>query len=199
METEMLAREFANAASFWPFLLSVDEDLAEGSLQKGCSCGGRLHRADYRRSPRGGPPDLTERCCYRFSFCCDRDGCRKRATPPSVRSLGRKVYLGAVVILISPMRQGPTPRRVGELSRIFGVDAATITRCQAFWRDHVPKTPFWRMARARLVAVVESTAALPRSLVEAFCCTDDVYRDWVRLLRFLSPISVAGTSPSALF
>ena len=160
---------------------------------------GRLHRADYRRSPRGGPADLPEQCCSRFSFCCDRDGCRKRATPPSVRFLGKKVYLGAVVVLISAMRQGPTPRRVGELSRLFGVDAATITRWQAFWRDHVPNTPFWRIARARLLAVVESTAALPRSLVEAFCCTDDVYHDWVRLLRFLSPISVAGSSPSEIF
>ena len=194
-----MAREFANAASFCLYLLSVDQDLAERLRQKGCSCGGRLHRADYRPAPRGGPADLPEPCCYRFSFCCDRDGCRKRATPPSVRFLGRKVYLGGVVILISAMRQGPTPRRLGELLRLFGVDAATITRWQAFWRDHVPKTPFWKMARARLLAVVESTAALPRSLVEAFCCTDDVYRDWVRLLRFLSPISVAGSSPSALF
>lgn len=195
----MRVREFVNAASFWSFLLSVDQDLAERSRKKGCPCGGRLHRADYRRAPRGGGADLPEQCCYRFSFCCDRDGCRKRATPPSVRFLGRKVYLGAVVVLISAMRQGPTPRRLGELSRLFGVDAATISRWQAFWRDQVPKTPFWRIARARLLAVVESTAALPRSLVGAFCYTDDVYRDWVRLLRFLSPISVAGPSPSALF
>jgi hypothetical protein len=199
VEHNMIAREFENVATFWLFLLSIDQDLAERLRQKGCSCGGRLHRADYPRAPRGGPPDLPEQCCYRFSFCCDRDGCRKRATPPSVRFLGRKVYLGAVVVLISAMRQGPTPRRVGELSRLFGVDAGTITRWQAFWRDHVAKTPFWRIARARLLAVVESTAALPRSLVEAFCCTDDVYLDWVRLLRFLSPISVAGSSPSELF
>ena len=168
--------------------------------QKGMGlCGGRFRTRDYRRAPRGGPVDLPEQCCYRFSFCCDRDGCRKRATPPSVRFLGRKVYLGAVVVLISAMRQGPTPRRVGELARLFGVDAATITRWQAFWRDHIPKTAFWIIARARLLAVVESTAALPRSLVEAFCCTDDAYRDWVRLLRFLSPISVAGSSPSEIF
>ena len=40
-----------------------------------------------------------------------------------MRFLGRKVYLGAIVILISSaMRQGPTPRRVRELSARFGVD-----------------------------------------------------------------------------
>ena len=76
-------------------------------------------------------------------------------TPPSVRFLGRKVYLGVVVILIIAMRQGPTPRRVRELSSLFGVDKATIARWQAFWRDHVPQTPFWKMARARLVPLVE--------------------------------------------
>jgi len=76
-------------------------------------------------------------------------------TPPSVRFLGRKVYLGAVVILISAMRQGPTPRRVRELSTLFGVDRATIARWQAFWRDHVPQTPVWKLARVRLVPVVE--------------------------------------------
>ena len=54
--------------------------------------------------------------CFRLSFCCDRDGCRKRATPPSVRFLGPKGLLGVIVILISAMRQGPTPRRVRELS-----------------------------------------------------------------------------------
>jgi hypothetical protein len=59
-------------------------------------------------------------------------------TPPSVDFLGRKVYLGAMVILISAMRQGPTPRGVRELSTLFGVDPATIARWQAFRRDAIP-------------------------------------------------------------
>jgi len=72
-----------------------------------------------------------------------------------VHFLGRKLYLGAVVILVSAMRQGPTPRRARELSRLFGVDKATIARSQSFWRDHVPRIPFWNIARGRLVPVVE--------------------------------------------
>jgi hypothetical protein len=115
-------------------------------------------------------------------------------TPPSVRFLGRKVYLGVVVILISAMRQGPTPRRVRELSRLFDVDAATITRWQAFWRDHVGQTPFWKIARGRLVPIVEITA-LPLSLLEAFLRTDDPYQGWARLLRFLSPITIRRGPP----
>jgi len=106
-----------------------------------------------------------------------------------VRFLGRKVYLGVVVILISAMRQGPSPRRVRELSRLFGVDGATIARWQGFWRDHLPKTPFWKVASGRLVPVVDALA-LPRALVEAFLRTDDPGQDLVRLLRFLSPITI---------
>jgi hypothetical protein len=189
----MIGQELHIAGSFWSFLLSVDKDLAEGARREGCSCGGRLHCANYPRAPRSGLDHLPEGYRCRFSFCCDRDGCRKRLTPSSVRFLGRKVYLGAVVILISAMRQGPAPRRVRELSNLFGVDRATIARWQAFWRDHVPRTPFWRIARARIVPVVE-VAALPLSLVEAFGCGNDPYHNWVRLLRFLSPLTNPGLS-----
>jgi hypothetical protein len=110
-------------------------------------------------------------------------------TPPSVRFLGRKVYLGAVVILISAMRQGPTPRRVRELSTLFGVDRATIARWQAFWRDYVPHTTFWKDARARLVPVVDLVAP-PLSLLEAFHRTKDPCQDWGDLMRFLSPLTL---------
>jgi hypothetical protein len=189
----MIGQELHHGGSFWSFLISVDKDLAECARRQGCSCGGRLHRANYPRAPRSGLDHLPEDYRCRFSFCCDRDGCRRRVTPASVRFLGRKVYLGAIVILISAMRQGPTPRRARELSSVFGVDKTTIARWQAFWRDHVPKTPFWKMARARLVPVVE-VVALPLSLVEAFGRTDDPLQDWVRLLRFLSPLSVSDSS-----
>jgi hypothetical protein len=182
-------------ASFWEFLVSVDEDLAVVAGQQPCSCGGRLHRANYLRKPQGGPPDLPEECCRRFSYCCDRDGCRKRVTPRSVRFLGRKVYLGAVVILVSAMQQGPSRWRVEELSRLFGADRRTISRWQAFWREHFPRTTFWKLARARLVPAVD-VIALPLSLLQAFVRADDPHdvqrEDWKRLLEFLGPITITG-------
>ncbi len=178
-------------ASFWAFLLSIDQDLAASTRQTACPCGGRLHCANYPRKPRGGGDALPEQYSYRLSFCCDRDGCRKRVTPPSVRFLGRKVYLGAVVILVAAMRQGPSPRRVRELSKVFGTDRRTISRWQVFWREHVPQTSFWKVARGRLVPAVEITI-LPLSLLEAFVCGDDDRQGWERLLRFLSPITIAG-------
>jgi hypothetical protein len=183
--------DLPRAATFWAFLFTIDQDFAETARNKGCPCGGRLHCANYLRKPRGTPVQLGTEQCTRLSFCCDRDGCRKRVTPSSVRFLGRKVYLGAVVILISAMRQGPSPRRVRELSERLGADRRTIARWEVFWRELFPQTPFWKLARARLQPLV-TIASLPYALVNAFI--DDANSDtsWARLLRFLSPISIPG-------
>jgi hypothetical protein len=177
-------------ASFWDFLFGVDENLAERARQLGCSCGGRLHCANYPRQP-GGCENLPESCRYRLSFCCDRDGCRKRTTPPSVRFLGRKVFLGAVVVLVAAMRQGPSPRRVRELSELFHVDRRTIARWRTFWREHFPQSPFWKVARSRFLPSL-AVADLPRALFEAFIHREDSREDWEDLLRFLSPITITG-------
>ena len=40
-------------------LTQFDADLAAEVHARGCPCGGRLHRADYPRKPRGGPADLS--------------------------------------------------------------------------------------------------------------------------------------------
>lgn len=176
---------------FWWFLLAIDQDLANAIRENGCSCGGRLHSADYVRKPRGTPASLPELLRIRLSFCCDRDGCRKRTTPPSVRFLGRKVYLGAIVILVSAMRQGPSPRRVRELSARFGVDQRTIARWQVFWREHFPQSHFWKIEGARFKATVEFFT-LPYSLMDAFLSRHPRCRGWTLLLRFLAPITITG-------
>jgi hypothetical protein len=183
--------DLPRGARFWSFLLAIDQDLAEETRKNACPCGGRLHCANYPRKPRGTPRQLPEPQCLRLSFCCDRDGCRKRTTPPSVRFLGAKVYLGAIVILMSAMRQGPSPRRVRELSTRFGADRRTIARWQVFWREHFPQTPFWKIERARLVPAVK-IVSLPYSLVEAFLSRHPIWKGWTLLLRFLSPITVTN-------
>jgi hypothetical protein len=183
--------DLPDSASFWSFLLAVDEDLAEQTRKNGCPCGGRLHSANYPRKPRGTPDQLPEPQRLRHSFCCERDGCRKRAPPPSVRFLGRRVYLGAIVILISALRQGPTPRRVRELSQRFGADESTIARWQVFWREHFPQTPFWKVARAGLVTLGQITS-LPSAPVDAFLRRHPPCEGWTLLLRFLAPITVPG-------
>jgi hypothetical protein len=176
-------------ASFWAFLFTVDQDLAKTARQQACSCGGRLHSAKYPRKPRGSD-DLPKEYGCRLSFCCERDGCRKRLTPPSVRFLGRKVYLAAVVVLVAAMRQGPSPPRVRELSKRFGADRQSIARWKVFWEEHFPRTQFWKTARGFLKP--GTTEILPLSLLHAFLGRGDPCQDWDQLLRFLSPITISG-------
>lgn len=106
-------------------LEKVDEELAAAACARGCvRCGGKLHRANYLRKPRGLASAL------RHSFCCAVEGCRKRETPPSVRFMGRRVYAGIIVVLLSAMCHGLTPQRVAALRKELQIDRRTLTR----WR-----------------------------------------------------------------
>jgi hypothetical protein len=177
--------------AFWCFLLSIDRDFAKSARESGCPCGGHLHTANYVRNPRGGPEGLSKECCLRLSLCCGREGCRKRVTPPSLRFLGPKVYLLPVIFLTAAMRQGPSPRAMRELCTLFGADRRTIVRWQVLWQEQFPQTRFWKVERAQLPRPNEVTA-FPRALVIAFFTSHDARDDWERLLRFLSPITIAG-------
>lgn len=134
----------------WGVFLSIDRDLAERTRARGCPCGGALHVAWFERKPRGAVGLDDPEFRVRFSFCCDQDGCRQRATPPSVRFLGRRVFLGAVVVLLSALRQAPTPTRMNELVRHFRVDVRTVQRWQLFWKEAFPVSRCGRLLRARL-------------------------------------------------
>ena len=72
---------------FFDVLTTIDEKIVERVAEGGCAyCGGPLYRGDYPRKPRGGLiAEAASAFESRFSLCCGRDGCRKRATPPSVR------------------------------------------------------------------------------------------------------------------
>jgi len=168
----------------------IDADLDAKARSAGCQCGGVLHRANYPRKPRGGPDDLGAQYEYRLSLCCAADGCRKRVTPASVRFLGRKVYLGAVVVLASAMRQGPTPTRVAKLHNLLGVDERTLRRWRKWWQQIFCEGSFWRTARARFMPPV-AAATLPRGLLERFA--GDWHNRLHDLLRFVSPITTTSS------
>ncbi len=181
--------ELLGDARLYEVLQHIDEDLAERARAAGCRCGGRLHSARYRRKARGGPHGLSAQYEHRLSYCCAADGCRKRTTPPSVRFLGRKVYLGAVVVLVSALRQGPSPTRVGVLHDLFGVGERTLRRWRQWWQRTFAEGAFWRGARGRVLPVVAADE-LPRGLVERFagaamdrCC---------HVLRFVAPITTGS-------
>jgi hypothetical protein len=169
-------------------LAKVDADFAQKVQEGGCVyCEGALHRSDYPRKPRGGPEMKEE--VYRDSFCCNQDGCRKRHTPASVRFLGRKIYWGVIVVLVSALRQGLKPERVETLHRILGVDRRTLEHWRAWWLETFVRSSFWKMARAGFMPVLcEKT--LPSSLCDRF---EIVRLDrLLALLEFLSPITTTS-------
>ena len=181
-----MCHRFLSSPRFFLFLLAIDRDLAEKARSGGCSCGGTLLAANYPRKPRGGPPCPDPTFSLRLSFCCDVDGCRCRSTPPSVRFLGRRIYLGVLVVLITAMRQGPTPKGSALLQERFGMDRKTIARWQAWWKDVFPRTKFWTAARARCIGHAVPVE-FPRTIVERFRAESG--ERMTALLRFLSPMS----------
>ncbi len=172
-----------NGAHFFKLLLMVDADMAKMSQVTGCVyCGGKLHCGNYPRKPRGGPvPD------ERFSFCCAK--CRKRKTPPSVIFLGRKVYIGVVVVLACAMMHGLHAKCVERLRQVLKIDEHTLIRWREWWRETFVASPFWKGARGRFSPVLDD-ARMPLSLVEAF--QGEVAENMVRLLVFLAPITVGA-------
>jgi hypothetical protein len=169
------------------FLQHCDEDLAREAREQGCpDCHGKLHSAVYRRKPRGTVRPLEPKYRVRFSFCCARDGCRHRTTPPSLRFLNRRIYLGAVVVLVSALRCGATPLRMKALKERVGVSRQTVLRWQHWWQEVFAQSAFWRAAQGALRAPVE-IGALPLSLLEQFLGTPR--ERLLDLLRFLKPLT----------
>jgi hypothetical protein len=188
-----LYRALLADARFHELLLAFDRDLAAAARTAGCTrCGGVLHSARFRRKPRGSLAGLGEEHAQRFSFCCAADLCRKRETPPSFRFLGRKAWLGAVVVLVAAMRQEATATR--QLTELFGVSRRTIGRWREWWCRVFTASPFWKVAAAAVMPPIEP-GRLPASLLERFA--GDAVTRLVALLRFILPISGGATMHAA--
>lgn len=184
-------------ARLFPALLKIDEELAAETRKDGCSCGGVLHTSNYARKPRGRPEGAGAIGAHdlRLSYCCDREGCRKRRTPPSVRFLGRRVYLGAVVVLVTAMFHGLTASRARRIRELFGVGERTLARWRKWWRETFTGTTFWKGARA-LFAVPVDEATMPLSMLDRFGGTESVDA-LIGTLRFLSPITTTWRKKEA--
>lgn len=181
---------------FYRLLLRFDEDLAAATRALGCwRCGERLHVADYARKPRGLPAGLGERYRERLSFCCADRQCRSRRTPESLRFQGRKVYLGAVVTLVTAMRCGATPARMRRLRELVGVSRHTVARWRVWWSETLPDTRFWQAAAGSLRAPV-SHAELPGALLERFA--GSIPEQLIALLRWLGPLTAGGNGGYAM-
>ena len=172
-------------SQFFLFLIRLDEELAAQAQGAGCSCGGVLHRANYPRKPRGCPTlAIREAFSSRLSFCCSR--CRRRTTSMSVRFLGRRVYLGLVVVLCSARHAGQNTA-AARLCEALAVPLRTLTRWRRWWREDFLQTPLWQAMCARFMPPV-SAHGLPGDLLARFA--GEATEALQRLLRFLAPLTV---------
>ena len=182
-------------ARFHEQLLVFDRDLSAAAQAAGCGpCGGALHAAPFGRKPRGGPAGLSQDYARRFSFCCSVDGCRKRMTPPSLRFLGRKVYLATVVTLISAMLHGTTPARLTHLAIVPGIDRRTLARWRVWWVSTFTDGPFALVSRATFMPPIDITS-LPASLLDRFA--GGIAEQLTALLRFLGPVTGGASAMRA--
>ena len=182
--------KFLQDREFFERLLGIDRQMAAEVQASGCGCGGRLDRASYRRKVRGLPKGLGPEHEIRESFCCCKEGCRKRATPTSVRFLGRRVYVSVAVVIVAAVEGGVTKRRVEQLQDLMRcpLDRRTVERWVVWWREMLPRTRLWQETRRKLRAPV-NLKRIPLSLLEAFEGKDPEGR-LIGLLRLLSPISI---------
>jgi len=180
-------RKYLNAESLIFLLLRIDKELAEKVRERRCSeCGGPLHVANYPRKPRGKPFHDTDTYWLRYSFCCGH--CRHRMTPPSVRFLGRRVYLGLIVFLVTACRQDVLPQQMKELKKTLGVSRRTLLRWKRWWNEFFPKSDFWQQAKRQLFPRLDTALSVPESLKKLFDVGSSL-DNLIKLLRFIAPIT----------
>lgn len=186
-----MCHSFLSDTRFYQLLFRIDQTIAEEEQRAGCCCGGVLHSARYPRKPRGLRSVLDESYDYRLSFCCAADGCRRRRTPPSVRFLGRKVYLGVIVVLATALHHGLTEKRRQSLIEVLDIAPQTLSRWRQFWRETFPESRCWRAEKGCFIPPVE-VIHLPGALLARL--TAEALSDRLcQLLVLICPVTTASS------
>jgi len=181
-----------SSPDLYPILLDLDREAARQARKEGClTCNGNLHQANFPRKPRGGPVAEDPEYCLRLSFCCARQGCRRRRTPASVLFLGRKVYFAAVIVLVSCLRERPTQARLERLEKLTKINVRTMKRWLKWWRTEFVESPLWTANRGLLACPVD-VLELPHSLLTSFL--GKARDQLVSLLEFLGPLTSCTAS-----
>ena len=187
-----MCHAFLTDTNFYQLLFQIDQSIAEEVREHGCDCGGVLHAAPYPRKPRGVRSALDDSYQSRLSFCCSQDGCRRRSTPASVRFLGRKVYLGVIVVLLTALHHGLTETRRRRLIEELDVPLQTLWRWRCWWREQFVATRCWGALAGQLISPIDADS-LPGSLLERLTGRALSER-LVQLLVLISPVTTATSS-----
>ena len=169
-----MLREVLREISIFRSGYKRDQQAAEQVRRQRCPrCEGALHRAYYRRKPRGSPIEIPPEYCVRMSLCCGREGCRHRVLPPSCLFMGRKVHWRVVILVVMAIRQRQSsPMTVEWIEEHCAVPVRTVVRWTAFFLNEFPGSRAWQRVRGRVSSEV-SDAALPGSLVAYFLAQHD--------------------------
>lgn len=180
-------RDLLRDARFLELLLKIDrEKLDEVRAARCPCCGGPLHSGHFARKPRGlpVPPErMPDGYDMRFDLCCG--WCRRRVMPWSVRYLGRKTYLAAVIAIATVVVRGMDRDAVRLVRRELGISLSTLARWQRWWQA-LPGTAFWHRVRGVLPVDLDA-GALPGSLLARY--TGTAAQRTVGLLRLLGPLT----------
>jgi hypothetical protein len=161
-----MLHELILGVEFFARLEAIDAQMAAQLAAQGCPfCGGPLHQGNYLRKPRGAllAPG-GEQYALRYSLCCGWRDCRRRVLPPSLRFLGRRVYLEVVVLFATVLAQ--LLRAFRRASARAGVSPRTLRRWTAWWGERFPALPTWIELKAKFVPPPPDEALLPASLLD---------------------------------
>jgi hypothetical protein len=109
-----------------------------------------------------------------------------------VRFLGRKVYLGVIVILVTALEHGLTPKCRRHLIEALDLWPQTFSRWRQWWQESFSASRCWQSERGRLVPPVDR-AQLPGELLGRLTGGDLIER-LCQLLRRLLPITTGSWS-----
>jgi hypothetical protein len=189
-EEGSLFHEYELDAKFLTALAEIDAEHARRVREARCpNCGGALDCADYARKPRPELGEASSAYARRRSFCCRVDGCRQRATPPSLRFFGRRVYIAVVVVIASAAARTMRLRGRGRPERVHDVPIRTVRRWIAWWETVFTVSAFWTEAKAFFARPVDEQQ-LPASLIARFGGATSKAIE--TMLGFTSPITTVS-------
>jgi hypothetical protein len=111
-----------------------------------------------------------------------------------VRFLGRKVYLGVIVILVGALEHGLSIKRRRQLIDKLDLYPQTLARWRRWWRTIFPVSRCWQGNRGHFIPPVD-IRQLPGGLLGRLNGSDLLHRVCL-LLRLLAPFTTTSWSGS---
>jgi hypothetical protein len=170
-------------SSIFTFLIKIDQVFLDQAQKEGCSCGGKLYKAHYPRSPMGVPKEWRHYFEQRLGLCCGY--CRKRKAVATVRFFGRRWYPAPIFLFISLLQKKSARRQI---KKRFGITLGKNIwkRWRLWWRECFITTGFWNQERGKFIGKA-LLGPYPKSLFQAL--SGSFEQRMIQLLQFFAPIT----------